>query len=170
MRGRTYENVSGVDILITISGGEILIERILRFFGTNEIILGIVSIMGIVGFVLTIVVTIRTANVSKVLKYNQITDQYNKDRIAYLKTFKGHRTSILNDNIHSEKILKDILEQVESYRIKYYKILTLGEKITLFLFLRLLKKEVNKVNWNTVCNYLAKISGRLSKKGDKING
>jgi len=40
----------------------------------------------------------------------------------------------------------------------------------LFCFSQLLKKESDKVDYNKVSNYLAAISGRLSKKEDTRNG
>lgn len=145
-------------------------KDMLSFVGTNEYVLGIASIAGIAGFILTILVTIHTNSISKILKYNQITAQYNKDRAAYQKAFDGHRTSILEDNIKTNKLLKDILSQVESYRNKFQEILPFKERFTLFLFQRILQKDVNNVDWNKVCNYLAILSGRLTKKEDLKNG
>ena len=43
----------------------------LKFFGKNEVILGIVSLTGIIGFVLTIFVSIRTSKISKILKHTE---------------------------------------------------------------------------------------------------
>ena len=100
------------------------IEKILFFFGTNELILGIASLCGIVGFALTVIVTIRTARISKILRYNEITTNYNKERIGFQRTFEGHRVSITEDNIRTDKILKDILKNVEEYRVKFQEILS----------------------------------------------
>jgi len=52
----------------------------LIFFGTNEIILGVCSLLGIAGFIMTLIVTIKTTKIAKILKYNQVTDTYNKER------------------------------------------------------------------------------------------
>ena len=147
-----------------------MIARFLIFLGSNEVILGIATLVSILGFILTVFVSIRTAKISKILKYNQITSQYNKERLAFQKTFIGHRNSIVEDNIRSDKLLKDILENIEEYRAKFGEIMSIWEKFTLFMFVQLLKKESDKVNYNTVCNYLAILSGRLSKKEDTKNG
>ena len=143
---------------------------ILKFFGTNEIVLGVASLLGIVGFALTVFVSIRTAKISKILKYNQVTSQYNKERLAFQRTFEGHRKSIVEDGIKSNKLLKDILQNIEAYRMKFGEIMSIKEKVTLFCFSQLLKKESDKVDYNKVSNYLAAISGRLSKKEDTRNG
>ena len=147
-----------------------MISDILKFFGTNEVVLGIASLVGIIGFVLTIIVSFRTAKISRILKYNQVTSQYNRERLGFQRAFIGHRNSIVEDNIRTDKLLKDILQNVEEYRSKFKEILPLWEKITLFMFVQLLKKESKKVNYNTVCNYLAILSGRLAKKEDTRNG
>ena len=147
-----------------------MIIDILKFLGTNEIVLGIASLLGIVGFGLTVFVSIRTAKISKILKYNQVTSQYNKERLAFQRTFEGHRKSIVEDGIQSNKLLKDILQNIEAYRMKFGEIMSLKEKITLFFFSQLLRKESDKVDYNKVSNYLAAISGRLSKKEDARNG
>lgn len=147
-----------------------MVEDFLRFLGTNEVVLGIATMLGFVGFIMTLVVSCRTAKISKILKYNQMTDSYNKERKAFQKSFEGHKKSIVEDNIKTIKIQKDILTLLEEYRVKYFSLCSIKERITIICFIRLLEKENKNVNWNTVSNYLAKLSGRLSKKEDKKNG
>ena len=144
--------------------------KFLEFFGSNTLVLGISTLCGIVGFILTIVVSMRTAKISKILKYNATTTQYNKERKAFQNTFEGHRSSIIEDGLKTEKLLKDILKNVEEYSVKFDVILSTRDRITLWWFKRILKKKYDTVNWNTICNYLAILSGRLSKKEEKKNG
>ena len=142
----------------------------LQFLGTNSVVLGIVSICSVVGFILTIIVTVRTAHISKIMRYNDITSAYNKQRQAFQRTFDGHRESIMQDGNKTDRLLKDILKNVEEYNSQFHDIMSLTEKITLWRFKNILKKDAEKVNFNVVCNFLAMLSGRLSKKGDKKNG
>ncbi len=149
-----------------------MIENALRFLGTDPIVLGIATISGIVGFILTIVVAIKTANINKVLKYNRITEQYNDDRMSFQRSFDGYKTTIIVDKLKTENLLKDILTKVESYRANFDEIISVREKITLNLFIRILKKDFNEIDesdWNKICNYLAKLSGRLTKKEEQKN-
>ena len=74
------------------------------------------------------------------------------------------------DGVRSEKLLKDILKNVEEYHVKFSDILPVRDRLVIFLFKRILMKEPQNVNWNTVCNYLAILSGRLSKKEELKNG
>ena len=147
-----------------------MIIDFLRFLGTNEIILGICSLLGIVGFILTLIVAFKTSKIAKVLRYNHVTETYNKERLGFQKTFEGHRASIIDEGIRTDKILKNILSNVEAYRTKFDDNLSFREKRTLNSFVNILKKPATEVDFNTVCNYLAILSGRLSKKGDKKNG
>ena len=101
---------------------------------------------------------------------NQLTNQYNRERLAFQKAFIGHQKSILEDEIRTDKLIKDILQQVESYRTKFSEIMTLHEKLTVFRLIRLLKKRSDRADWNGICNCLALLSGRLSKKEDLRNG
>lgn len=142
----------------------------IKFLGTNEIVLGVCSLLGMIGFIMTLIVTIKTTKIAKILKYNQVTDTYNKERIAFQKAFEGHRSSIIEDEIKTDKILKDILKQVEAYRTKFNDILPFRERIALNAFVKILKKPAEEVDFNSVCNCLATLSGRLSKKEDKKNG
>lgn len=117
-----------------------MIIDMLKFFGKNEVILGIVSLTGIIGFVLTIFVSIRTSKISKILKHNQLTSQYNKERLAFQRTFEGHRNSIIVDGLRSNKLLKDILQNVEEYRAILSSTFRRINQHRCLLFLKLIKK------------------------------
>ena len=145
-------------------------KEILEFFGTNPTILGIASLCGILGFILTIKVACQTRSIHKILQYNDIASQYNKERAALQKAFEGHRLSIVEDHLKTDKLLNDILRHVEEYRAKFWRILSLSEKCKILFFSRCLKKEAINANWNSICNYLAFFSGRLSKKEEQKNG
>ena len=147
-----------------------MVARFLSFLCTNPYVLGISSLCGIISFFVTIVVAIRTSKISKILKHNEITSQYNKERVGFQKTFAGHRKSITTDGLRSKQLLTDILENVEAYRTKFSEILSWRERIMLALLIKQLKKDPEQADYNMVSNYLASISGWLSKKGDMKNG
>ena len=144
-------------------------EIFLKFLGTNVIVLGFCSFLSIIGFIITGFTWLRTAKISKILEYNSITSQYNKQRKAYAHTFEGHRISIIEDNNRSDALLKDILKHVESYDANFRSILSIKEKIYLWHFKFILKKPATNVDFNTVINHLARLAGRLSKKEEMKN-
>lgn len=135
----------------------------------SEVIMGISAICGIISFILTIALLFRTAKINQILKQNTTILTYNKERIGYQNTFEGHRKSILEDGIRSDALLKQILKDVEEYRYKFDNIISFYDKIRLHIFVKILKKESSSVNYNSVCNSLAQLSGRLAKREDKKN-
>lgn len=147
-----------------------LLKKALNFMGTEPLILGVCSVLGILGFVITIFTYFRTGKISKILKYNSVTSLYNRERTAFQQTFEGHAKSIAEDGIKTDMLLKDILKNVEAYSFKFGEILSWGERVLLWQFKRILQKESQDVDFNKVCNYLAKLSGRLSKKEEIKNG
>lgn len=142
----------------------------IKFCGENPIILGICSICGIAGFILTIVVTFKTSHISKVLKFNDTAELYNKQRKAYREKFEGHLASILKDDLKNNIVLKNILKDTTSYYEEFYGLLSFKQRIQFKLFFKLIKKDCSKVNFNKVTNFLTILTGRLAKKETKKNG
>lgn len=147
-----------------------MILNILRFFGTNPYALGVASLCGIGGLLLTVHVAIKTNKISSILRYNEISSQYNKERKAFQNTFEGHRRSILEDNIKTDKLMKDILKNVEEYNVKYHALFSFNDRFVIWRLKRILRKEVNNVDFNSVCNDLSVLSGRLAKREEMKNG
>ena len=50
---------------------------------------------------------------------NPLWQTSNKERKSYQNVFEGHRQSIIEDEIKTDKILKDILKTVEAYRLNF---------------------------------------------------
>lgn len=137
---------------------------LLLLLGNNPIITGIASLCSILGLLLTLAVAFKTEKISKILKYNEVTSQYNKERMAFQKTFEGHRKSIIEDGIKSDRILKDILKNVEEYDFKFKELFTIKDRITIWKLKSSLRKRASEADFNAICNNLATLSGRLSKK------
>lgn len=142
----------------------------IKWLGTNEYILGFISLLSIVGFIITIVVERRTATLNKVLKHNELVTAYNKDRLAYSKLFLGHHNSIVQDNDHSDALIDDILKGLTEFKVKYAKLLTIKMKWAVWELERQLMKKSDKVNFHSVAKRLTILSGFLGKKEETING
>lgn len=141
----------------------------LQFLGTNPVALGIASLCGISGFVLTTVVTIRASHIRELLKYNDTVAEYNKKKQRFQRAFDCHRASILENKSKTNMLLKDILKNVEEYDSQFHNLLPFKERLTLWHFKSVLKKPAEEANLNQICNYLSTLSGRLSKKEYKKN-
>ena len=49
-----------------------IVAEFFEFLGTNEIVLGVCSFLAIIGFIMTLIVTIKTTKIAKILKYNKV--------------------------------------------------------------------------------------------------
>jgi len=146
------------------------LEKFIRFCATNEIVMGLATIAGLVSFGLSIFVSIRTAKISKVLAHNSLTDSYNKERLVFLKGFLGHRTSIIEDANHSEQLRLDILKLLTTYREKFGGLMSYKEKFSTWKFSRMLMRKTEKVDFHKVSTQLSLMTGRLEKKEERIHG
>ena len=137
--------------------------QFLENISTTKAITGIASICGILSFILTIFILIKTSNINKILKTNETISLYNKEIKSFQKTFDGHIMSIIEDNNRSDILINNILKNIVQFDSKFSNIFSIGDRNRIFWFKRLLKKEANKVDFNKVTNYLAIISGKLVK-------
>ena len=141
----------------------------LKWLGTNEYILGFISLLSIIGFGITILVERRTATINQVLKHNELVTAYNKDRMAYANAFYGHHNTLLNSE-HSVVQINDVLRTLTEFKTKYNKLLTLKMKWQVWRLERQLMKENNRINYHKVSKQLTVLAGFLGKKEEKING
>ena len=146
------------------------IQKVVSWFGANEFILGLATITGLLGFVLTVFVTIKTTRISKILKRNLLIQDYNRHRSAYAKMFIGHRDSILKDGLRTELLWTDILKTVVEYNTRYSQLSSIRERLFLWRLLHLLKKKNSDANFTKVATRLAILAGYLQKKEVKNNG
>lgn len=118
------------------------IKNAISWFGTNEIALGLATITGLISFLLSIVVSFRTAKISKILKYNDLADTFNKERKALWRTAMGHRDSILKDGTKTDVTRNNILIFVTKCQNKYRPLLAWKVRFTLWRLKGLLKKKI----------------------------
>lgn len=144
--------------------------RVLRFLGSDSLALGIVSICSVLSFAISIVVSHRTARISKVIKYNSTIDGYNKKKQVYQKIFEGHRMSIQVDEIHTDRLLKDILKNTDEFDWLFHKVIDFPTRVLIWKLKIALRKEAKRADFNRICNCLAALSARLSERKDRLNG
>lgn len=106
------------------------------------------------GTILGALVAVATVVVTILFTYKQI------QRDSYLRRENEKWFDV-------ESVFSNALNTIN---LKFGEILSPSDRFSLFKFSLLLRKETDKVNYNKVSNYLALLSGRLSKKEDKRNG
>ncbi|GAA0735615.1 hypothetical protein [Clostridium oceanicum] len=123
-----------------------------------------VSLSSLLGFMLSIYVTYKSHNISKILKRMETIQAYNESKTQFAERFKGYKDSILKDNLNTRQILHSILEDIFKFEIQYRILLSKTDFIKLFFIKFYLKKKFKKVNFDKVCNYLDFLIGRCYKK------
>ena len=131
------------------------IEHFVAFFQA-PIVSAFNTLLGIVGFALT-------NSIDKTLKKFREAQDYNKKRKNYALKFKGFREIIENDE-HNKGTVGDIIEQLIAYNSCFGHVLSIHEKIKLFLLIRYLKKDFIKINFSKVARQMAELSGQLQKE------
>lgn len=147
-----------------------VIGNVLKWLGTNVHMLGIISLLSIVSFAMTLIVERRTATIDKVLKHNELATTYNDERVAFSKSFMGHHDSIVKDNDRSVTLVDDILKTLVEFRTKYDKLLTFKVRHRIKQLEKQLMKKNHKVDFHKVSKQLTVLAGVLGKKEEKIDG
>lgn len=141
-----------------------IISQFLTSANSNPAFTFLVSCAGILGFLLSIYLSIKSNSISKQLKIISAKKEYNMEREIFSNRFKGHRSSIIDDNNHSRQLIHLILEDVYSLETKYTEILRINDKIKLII----LKHQANskKPNFEKICGCFDYLIARLQIKED----
>lgn len=124
----------------------------------------IVSITGLIGFIMTIFVAIRTKKIDVKLEHITAAKSYNRNKVKYREKFKGHKASIDNSGL-SRGLVTDILADFYSFREQYKIILSYPEKFKInFVIIKYLESNYYKLDSHKINQHLAYIIGRLSKE------
>ena len=138
------------------------IEHFVAFFQA-PIVSAFNTLLGIVGFALTVYTLLKTNSIDKTLKKFREAQDYNKKRKNYALKFKVYREINENDE-HKKGTFVDIIEKLIAYKSCFGHVLSIHEKIKLFLLIRYLKKDFIKINFSKVARQMAELSGQLQKE------
>ena len=142
----------------------------IEWFATNKVILGLATIAGLISFVLSIVVSVRTAKIGKILKYNNLADSFNKERKALWRTAMGHRDSILKDDMKTDVTRSNILIFVNRCHNQYKPLMNWKVGWSIWRLQTILKQKNAMVDYNAVVNHLAELVAWLETEEERKNG
>ena len=101
-----------------------MILKIVQYFGTNNCILGICSICTLLGFFMTIYVTVKSKKIQESLyEYKKII-QYNKETKKIVVACSNYQKSLMQDDVKLRKVRIDILNDLLVAKKKFDDILT----------------------------------------------
>ncbi|NLI89771.1 MAG: hypothetical protein GX366_05120 [Epulopiscium sp.] len=113
---------------------------------------------------MTIIVTIKTKNIEKVLDHMTTAEKYNENKFVYREKFKGHKLSVDQSGL-SRALVTDLLILVYSFLAEYKSLLSYAEFLKIkYIIIPYLERDYSKIDSHKTNQYLAYIIGRLSKE------
>lgn len=121
----------------------------------------ICGVVTIIGFLLTVYISIKTKNIHRKITEYKKTEQFNKDRRKNLKTIMGYQKALIQDNADIYKVRINILNDINIIGEIYSDIFKFPQKWLFWCLKRELKKS-EKIDVNKVCNKMSELIAKLS--------
>ena len=135
-----------------------LIENI----GKSQFYTGLATIFTIISFILSIFIILLARKIKgRLQSYSNIRD-FNSNRQYFYNNLIGYRDLILKDNIFDEKLLNDILIEVQKY-YQLKSILTFTDKRKIKKLNKMISaRKIDKIDRNKLLSIIAYFIGRFS--------
>lgn len=117
---------------------------------------------GIIGFVLTIVLLIRSESMRKEIESQRA--DYEKEQKAIRQRLIALRNNVIDDNVLNQKVISDIRTQLFTYQQKFKRLLNRNDKKHMKVTLEILDTPSEKINIRTLCRELDYFVARFERK------
>lgn len=147
------------EINILLSIGKI--ENWCEWLAESDIFTALCGITTLVGFFITVYISLKTKSINQRLGIYKRTQEFNKKRKTYVSTLEGYQKSLSEDEIDIYKIKLNILNDINIIKESFGTIMKVNQRIAVWR----LKKELEKsksININRVCNLLSQIRAYMS--------
>ncbi|MCM1263614.1 MAG: hypothetical protein NC313_12950 [Butyrivibrio sp.] len=137
------------------------IENWCEWLAKSDIFTALCSIVTLVGFLITIYISLKTKSINQRLEVYKRTKEFNTKRKKYILTLEGYQKSLTEDGIDIYKIKINILNDINIINESFRTIMKVNQRIVVCR----LKKELEKsksINTNRVCNLLSQIRAYMS--------
>lgn len=120
-----------------------MILKVVQYFGTNNCIIGICSICTLLGFFMTIYVTVKSKKIHESLHEYKKIIQYNKETKKIVTACRNYQKSLMEDDVKLRKVRVDILNDLLVAKKKFDDILTRHERKELSNAIKVVKVSQN---------------------------
>lgn len=144
-------------ILVT----EIEFYNICSYIANNDIIIAFCSITSLIGFAMTIYVSLKTKSIDKKIIELNLAKDFNKRRKNHIVSLKSYQTSLLEDKVDINIIRANILNDINIIYESYKSILKLYQRVTIIILIKRLEKE-KITDVNSLCNLISKVIAYMS--------
>lgn len=122
----------------------------------------IADIIGIVSFLLTLVLLVRSEAIRKEIENQRI--DYKNERKSIRKNLIALRSNVIDDNILNSKVVSDIRTELYSYQQKFQHLLSLNDKNHMKVTLKILETVPDEINKYELCRELDYFVARFERK------
>lgn len=137
------------------------IENWCGWLAKNNVFTVLCGITTLIGFFLTVYISLKTKSINQRLGIYKRTQEFNKKRKTYISTLEGYQKSLTEDEIDIYKVKINILNDINIIKESFGTIMKVNQRIAVWR----LKKELEKsksININRVCNLLSQIRAYMS--------
>lgn len=120
---------------------------------------------GIISFVLTVTLLIRSESMRKEIESQQ--SDYIKEQKAIRKILIALRSNVIDDQLLNAKIVSDIRTQLFGYQQKFKRLLNRSDKRHMKITLKLLDASIDAIDRSLLCKELDYFVARFERKERK---
>ena len=115
----------------------------IKLVNDNPIFIFIISITGLVGFLITIYLSFKTKSISRTLRNISIAKDFNKERNLSIARLEGFSTNLSEDieSVSLSTIRFELHREVKVLYSRYRLLLSLREKCTFIIFIKTLSRK-----------------------------
>lgn len=117
---------------------------------------------GIVSFLLTVALLIRSESMRKELESQRA--DYKKEQKAIRQNLIALRSNIIDDNVLNQKVISDIRTELFAYQQKFRRLLSLSDRKHMKCTLKALDCAVENIDVHTLCRELDYFVARFERK------
>ena len=117
---------------------------------------------GILGFLLTIALLIRSESMRKEIESQRA--DYKKEQKTIRQSLIALRSNVIDDNITNQKVISDIRTQLFAYQQKFKRLLSRDDKKHMKATLEILNASSERIDVRSLCRELDYFVARFERK------
>lgn len=121
---------------------------------------------GIISFILTITLLIRSESMRKEIESQR--SDYIKEQKVIRGTLIALRSNVIDDQLLNQKIISDIRTQLFGYQQKFKRLLSSSDKRHMKTALKILDSSIDSIDPSLLCKELDYFIARFERKERKI--
>ena len=144
-----------------------LINDFFCWLGNNLFIIGVSSVVTIIGFFITLSISIKTKGISKKIAEFRTTKEYNIHRLKFKESLLAFREAIIKDDVDIRKIKGNILDELNAIRENFIVEFDIKQRIVIRVLIIHIERK-DKHNKNFICNQLSRIASYFNMNKEEV--